>query len=348
MENIIPWELIIARLKQASTPEQNVLFERWIAEESNAQLFREIEILWEEIRSEVSEARPDPAASWKKMEARLKKNRLKKNRPKKQTKKQTKNQTDSQPRKITIRGLFYPFVAAAAAVLLLVGLSYSYLDYRAQSRLQTYSTLYGKSKIILPDSSVVWLNAGTTIRYASAFARDRQLHLDGEASFEVAKDKKHPFTVSTGGMKVRVYGTAFNVNSYASAEHIQVALHRGSVSLLLENGSESFLKPGEIATLDKKNQQLKIEETDTRMEAFWASESISFKNKSLGYICKYLEKWYRIRIEVDPEIASSQYYTFTVKDDSIEAILRIMAKINPIAYTFDENNTDVKITKVKP
>lgn len=339
MKNIIPWELIIARLKQESTAEQNVLFQHWIAEESNARLFREIEILWEEIRNEVSEARPDVAASWKKMEARLKKN---------QAKDRAKDPTKDRTKKITFRSAFYKFAAAAAAVVLLVGLSYSYLDYQAQSRLQTYSTLYGKSKIMLPDSSVVWLNAGTTIRYASAFTRNRQLHLDGEASFEVTKDKKHPFIVSTGGMKVKVYGTEFNVNSYPAAEHIQVALHQGSVSLLLENGSESFLKPGEIATLDKKNQQLKIEETDTRMEAFWASESISFKNKPLGYICKYLEKWYRIRIEVDPEIASSQYYTFTVKDDSIEAILRIMAKINPISYTFDENNSDVKITKVEP
>lgn len=326
MEKIIPWELIIARLKQASTPEQNALFRQWIAEESHAQLFREIEAVWEEIRKEMSEAKPDVAASWKKMEARLK----------------HKRHTTT-----TLRQVFYKFISAAAIILFVAGLSYGYLDYQARHTLQVHSTLYGKSKIMLPDSSVVWLNAGTTLRYASTFARDRHLEVEGEASFEVTKDKNHPFIVSTDGMKVKVYGTRFNVNSYAVAEDIKVALNRGSVSILLENGTESFLKPGEIATWDKKSRQLKIEKTDISMETFWASETVTFQNKPLGYICKYLEKWYHIRIEVDPDIADSLYYTFTVKDDSIETILRVMARITSISYTFDENN-QLTIQKANP
>lgn len=330
MKKILPWELIIAHLKRTSTTEQNSLFQTWAAEESHARLFREIEILWEEIQREVAGAQPDLAVSWKKMEARLRRQRQK-----------------PAPDPNRFRRTIYRFVSAAAVLLLLFGAAYFYRTRTPPPGLQTYSTLYGKSKIVLPDSSVVWLNAGTTLRYAPAFARDRRVHLEGEAAFEVTPDREHPFIVSTGTMKVKVYGTKFNVNSYAAAKHIKVALKQGSVSLLLENGTESFLRPGEIATLHKESRTLKIEKTDISMETFWASESVSFKNKPLGYICRYLEKWYHVRIEVDPALADSQYYTFTIKDDALETILRVMAKINPIAYTFDENN-EIKITQVEP
>ena len=61
---------------------------------------------------------------------------------------------------------------------------------------------------------------------------------------------------------------------------------------------------------------MKIEQSDVELETFWAKESVFFKSKSLGYICKYLERWYNVKINVDPKIAESQFYTFTVKDDS--------------------------------
>lgn len=58
---------------------------------------------------------------------------------------------------------------------------------------------------------------------------------------------------------------------------------------------------------------MKIEQSDVELETFWAKESVFFKSKSLGYICKYLERWYNVKINVDPKIAESQFYTFTVK-----------------------------------
>lgn len=82
-------------------------------------------------------------------------------------------------------------------------------------------------------------------------------------------------------------------------------------------------------------------------ESFWASESVQFEAKSLRYITRYLEKWYNVKIEVDPTIPDSQAYTFTIKDESLEVILRIMSRINPIAYTFDEDD-HVQIMHVEP
>jgi len=327
MKTTIPWKLIIARLKGDASEEEEYLFQEWMTDEKNTKLFNEISVLWDEIRENASQVNPDIAASWQKMETRL--------------------GLGQKEKKTIRRELIYKITTVAASLLFMLGISYTYIITRSNNQIQTHSIVSGKSKMVLPDGSTVWLNAGSTIQYASSFSRNRQINLEGEASFEVIKDKRNPFIVSASGIQVKVHGTNFNVQSYPKQENIRVALNDGSVSLLLNNGTESFLQPGEMAVVNKKDQSLNIEKPNMELEMFWAHESVYFKNKPLGYICKYLERWYNVKIEVDPEIGESQQYTFTIKDDSLESILRTMSKINPITYSFDDNN-GVKIMKVQP
>ena len=175
---------------------------------------------------------------------------------------------------------------------------------------------------------------------------NREVALNGEALFDVTKDNRHPFVVLASEVKVKVHGTCFNVNSYPKEENIRVTLFRGSVSLEA-GGKEAYLYPGEIAALNKRDKTLNITSADMFYESFWASESVRFEAKSLRYITRYLEKWYNVKIEVDPTIPDSQAYTFTIKDESLEVSLRIMSRINPIAYTFDEDD-HVQIMHVEP
>lgn len=317
MKTKIPWELVIAQLKKESTPEQEDLFEHWLKEDDHTELYSDIAILWNQIQESVSKAEPDLVSSWEKMRTRI---------------------HPSQPKKKSAGHIRRIIFSAAASILLLLIIGYGFRINQINNTYQCYSALNGKSKIILPDSSIIWLNTGSTLRYASSFSQDRRLQLEGEASFEVTKDKRHPFTVSCGEMKVKVYGTIFTINSFPNKNDDKVSLRNGSVSITLTDGVESFLKPGEMATIDKKNQTIQIERSDVELESCWAKESVTFRNRSLGDICKYLEKWYNVRIKVDPRIAESQFYTFTIKDDTLEALLRTMAKINPIAYTFDNND----------
>jgi ferric-dicitrate binding protein FerR (iron transport regulator) len=325
MGQLIPWKLITAHLKNETTVEEENLLQRWLAEENNLELYTEIELLWNEVQSEVSVYNPDVDHYWEIMQKRINKG--------KETKK-----------KISIREKLLA-IAAAASILLTIGTTYLFLD-KGSDEIHSYSAISGKSKITLPDNSTIWVNSGSTISYPGAFPDNRQIDLTGEAAFDVVKDDKHPFVVSVSGIKVKVYGTYFNVSSYDDEENITVALKEGSVSILMED-SESFLKPGEMATINKKDMSLSISKANMNLEFFWANESVYFKAKPLGYICEYLEKWYNVKIEVDPEIAKSQFYTFTIKDDSLEQILRIMSKINPITYSFDDKN-NVKIMRVKP
>ena len=140
MEKIIPWGLLIAQLKHESTPEQDVLFDAWIKETDNAGLFADITLLWDKIQEEVSEAKPDLAVSWEKMQTRI---------------------HAGQHKQRNLRRIKYSVISIAASILLLLGIGYSYQFVRQYNTNQYYSALNGKSRIILPDSSVVWLNTGS-------------------------------------------------------------------------------------------------------------------------------------------------------------------------------------------
>ena len=329
MNKHIPWQLIISRLKDEQDERGEKLFEEWLQGEGNAHLYQELEGLWREIREEASSYTPDTAFYWQQLESRM-------------------SQENKAPKVVSIWK--FRMAVAAASILLNISLTFSFLytggDRAVYSNKLSYSALSGKSRIVLPDSSVVWLNSGSTLEYAADFMENREVALNGEALFDVTKDNRHPFVVLASEVKVKVHGTCFNVNSYPKEENIRVTLFRGSVSLEA-GGKEAYLYPGEIAALNKRDKTLNITSADMFYESFWASESVRFEAKSLRYITRYLEKWYNVKIEVDPTIPDSQAYTFTIKDESLEVILRIMSRINPIAYTFDEDD-HVQIMHVEP
>ena len=100
----------------------------------------------------------------------------------------------------------------------------------------------------------------------------------------------------------------------------------------------SFLKPGEIAVYDKKNNRLAIDAGDVALEKMWIQDEFFVSNKTLGEVCRILSKRYDVEIKVDDELEDKYRYTFTLRNETLEEIVRIMARINPIAYHFDDNN----------
>ncbi|MCC8096493.1 MAG: FecR family protein [Tannerellaceae bacterium] len=107
----------------------------------------------------------------------------------------------------------------AASVLLILGVGLAYwggknLPSSPEEILQSYTTLNGKSRMVLPDGSLVWLHAGSTLNYKTTFTENRELFLEGEALFEVERKDGKPFFVRTGEITVEVHGTRFNVEAY--------------------------------------------------------------------------------------------------------------------------------------
>jgi len=131
-----------------------------------------------------------------------------------------------------------------AAVFALAFAAYSYLGNKEQAdeepavAWQTFSAPPGqRAQLLLPDSTTVWLNSGSTITYPTSFSRtNRTVAFEGEGYFDVTHDEEHPFTVKTPKIDVRVLGTEFNVIAYSDNEATEVALVKGKVELMTEDG----------------------------------------------------------------------------------------------------------------
>ena len=207
------------------------------------------------------------------------------------------------------------------------------LDYDksvASSEKYVYNTLkvpYGKkSQLILSDGTKIHLNSGSSIRYPVAFMKNgkRQVFLDGEAFFDVAKDKERPFIVNSRELNIRVLGTRFNVSSYSDDDRSNTVLVEGSVGLF-KNGEEyslenaSLLEPGYKATLEKSRKEIVFEKVDTKIYTGWIQGKIIFNRMPFKDILMKLERHYNVEIinnnkQLDEEIFTASFDTETITE----------------------------------
>jgi len=162
----------------------------------------------------------------------------------------------------------------------------------------------GQWKIKLPDGTNVWLNAATSLTFPASFdlLKDRRVTLDGEAYFEVAKDKAHPFIVNSRGQQVEVLGTHFNINSYADEPATRTTLAEGSVRISAA-GSNKFnlLRPGQQATLT--GDHIAISEADLKENLAWVNGQFWFNDESIQSIMRKLSRWYDIDVQYQGELS---------------------------------------------
>lgn len=323
----IPWELIISKFKQEISEEDNARLMRWADNPECQAILEDLNVLWQKIQAKSKDYAPDKDYYWKELSARMNKaGQSAKVVPVKKS--------------IPLQYLYRYAVVACIVLVVSIGISY-YWGANAEQKVETeqvYTCMNGKSKISLPDGTNVWLHANTTLTYGNDFQeRNRLVRILGEAYFEVTKDEKKAFIVQTEGMQVVVHGTKFNVEAPANTNESRVSLIEGSVSL--ETASENlFLKPGEIAVYDTKNSKLNIEKGDVAFEMLWANDKIILSNKSLGDVCRILSQWYNVKINVEDGLKDKYMYTFTLRNEPLEEIIRLMSRINPISYNFDEDN----------
>ena len=137
---------------------------------------------------------------------------------------------------------------------------------------QEFCAFGGKSLAHLTDGSTVWLQSGSTLAYDSSFgAESRDVKLRGEGFFDIAKDPERPFTVEVEGLRIRVHGTKFNVNTSHEDRTVAVSLVEGSVALDSGEGEQRQLHPGEIARYNTATQKLDIRRGNVELESCWAA-----------------------------------------------------------------------------
>ena len=151
----------------------------------------------------------------------------------------------------------------------------------------------GEFNLTLSDGTRVWLNAETELRYPVQFnGKERVVYLKGEAYFEVSKNKEKPFLVQVDDMSVKVYGTAFNVNTYNKIETVLVT---GSVSMN-QGGKEVLLKPNQKGVFDQVSGKITVEDVDVLAYVSWKNGDFIFRNESLNSIMDKLSRWYGLEV----------------------------------------------------
>lgn len=207
---------------------------------------------------------------------------------------------------------------------------------------------YGKRfELKLSDGTNVHLNSGSSLRYPVRFVEKdkRQVFLDGEAYFDVTKDAKHPFIVSSNDMNVKVLGTKFNVTSYKKDAKTYAVLVEGSIaaSSKLEQNDNVILKPGYRAYFEDK--KLKTEVADVRKYVAWVSGELMFIDDSFDVISNKLERKYNVEIINNYKDLDDIVITATFKNENIYQVLKTFQTYE--AFDFTINNRTITINKPK-
>jgi transmembrane sensor len=179
----------------------------------------------------------------------------------------------------------------------------------------------GQYQLVLSDGTKVWLNAASAIKYPATFSgKERIVELNGEAYFEVAKNKNMPFKVSLNNMSVEVLGTHFNVNAYADEGEVTTTLLEGSVKLSNSKG-QSMLKPGQQAKMDKQSG-FDIHEVNTDEAVAWKNGYFIFDNENIQSIMRKISRWYDVDVEYSGNVDEGNFGGTTSRFNSITGVLK--------------------------
>lgn len=157
----------------------------------------------------------------------------------------------------------------------------------------------GEFKVVLDDSTEVWLNSESKLIYPEKFTdKERRVIVKGEAYFKVAHEANRPFRVETDGQVVTVHGTEFNVKSYKEDKNVLTTLVEGSISLSKANGSgEVMLRPGHQSKFNKQDASTTVRTVNAEMVASWRYGKFVFENQTLEEIMQELSRWYNFEYE---------------------------------------------------
>ena len=208
------------------------------------------------------------------------------------------------------------------------------------NKINTLSTAKGETyKLRLPDGSLVYLNAASSLTYAASLIEHgkRTVRLRGEGYFEISKDKKHPFVVKTDKQEVEVLGTHFNINTYADEPVVKTTLLEGSVRVVLLSamGSEVMLKPSQQATVTGSSGII-VKEVDVNDAVDWKNNEFVFKEQMVAEIMRKLSRWYDVEVIYENGTDAKQTFSGKVSRlKNISEVLRIMQSTGQIKFKIE-------------
>ena len=203
-----------------------------------------------------------------------------------------------------------------------------------------YNTLSNPrgSKVInmtLADGSVVWLNAGSSIKYPVSFAsNERRVTMSGEAYFEVAHNADKPFYVSKGDVSVQVLGTHFNVNAYDDESDIKVTLLEGSVRVSsIQHPGFSILKPGQQAQISSDIKV--VNGADIEQVMAWKNGLFQFGGSDVETVMRQLSRWYDVDIKYEGPKPIANFRGTISRQESIAEVLKMLELTKAVKFRIE-------------
>lgn len=252
-----------------------------------------------------------------------------------------------------VRRLRWQRILAAAVLIPFIVITTWYLLYpsRKPELVEKYNQKGIRSIIILPDGSKIWLNADSRLKYPAVFqASLREVYLEGEAFFEIAKNPQRPFVVHLPKGDVNVLGTSFDIRAYEDEQWMTTSVATGRVAFVplgttQASGSDtaaSFeLTPNRKALYDFQTRAVQVAATDAEADRGWINGIMTFNNEPLWRIATELERAFGKPIRFK-DVPISQYrYTATFKNNTEEEILSILKKVKPFHFTVTDKFIEI-------
>ena len=245
------------------------------------------------------------------------------------------------------------FISAAIATILIAVFIFNKINSNPDLQISTLknnsevSTRNGsKTNLVLPDGTLVWLNAGSKLSYDKNYGNNlREVNLTGEAFFDVVKNAEKPFLIHTGKINIKVLGTSFNVKSYPSEKTIETSLIRGSIEVTFKDrpSEKVILKPNEKLVVaneenavahDKKQEAKTVNEPivaishlnhqkadSAIVETAWMQNKLIFHDKSFKELAEEMERWYGVIIKFDGSRRDTLHFTGSFENETIQQAL---------------------------
>jgi len=179
----------------------------------------------------------------------------------------------------------------------------------------------GQYQVQLPDGTKVWLNAGSSVRFPTAFTGGRrEVEMKGEAYFEVVPSARQPFIVKTGKEEIKDIGTHFDVNAYDDEPAMRTTLLEGSVEI-----EGQILHPGQQASIDKNGQLRLIDHADTEEAVAWKNGLFEFNGADITTVMRAIGRWYDVEINYEAQKDSHRFTGQISRNAKASDALQILA-----------------------
>ena len=231
------------------------------------------------------------------------------------------------------REFLHAFSLAASILVVAMSVVFLILGDRQIHEYEVVAERGQKSSVTLPDGSHVWLNSASRITYTSDFnKKNRNITLEGEAYFDVAKNKKIPFVVNASEMSITAVGTEFNVRNYSDEDEVCTTLVEGKV-IASTLGCDISLTYGQEAVLNRNSGEMSFAVvSDLNHMVPWRSNEILLDGESLDNLSRILSRMYNVDVYFENDSIKTYTYTGLIRNNSLQNVLELVSNTSPVAY----------------